>query len=95
VTGLHADLKYGDAVEQFSGWWVVVISGIRRELSPQLGRASRPSEIAQRLGLSPTEVIEAMHAGQAYHSSSLEEIVGSQAAVQRRGASSSADWTRS
>jgi hypothetical protein len=71
VTGLHAELECGDAGEQFSGWWVVVISGIRRELSPQLGRAPRPSEVAQRLGLSPAEVIEAMHAGQAYHSSSL------------------------
>lgn len=70
VTGSHADLEGGDEDEQFIGWWVMVISGIRRELSPQLGRAPRPSEIAQRLGLSPAEVIEAMHAGQAYHRSS-------------------------
>ena len=77
----------------FSRWWVVVISGIRRELSPQLGRAPRPSEVAQRLGLSPAEVIEAMHAGSHITARRWRRLSAPQAAVQRRWVSSSADWT--
>jgi hypothetical protein len=56
----------------------VVINGIRRELSSQLGRAPRPSEIAQRLGGVITRRGgrgDARWAG--IPSSSLEEIVGS------------------
>jgi RNA polymerase sigma-B factor len=45
------------------------------ELSHQLGRAPRPSEIADRLGVPVSEVIEALQAGQAYCSSSLDEML--------------------
>ncbi|MFY9807984.1 MAG: SigB/SigF/SigG family RNA polymerase sigma factor [Pseudonocardiaceae bacterium] len=47
------------------------------ELSQQLGRAPRPSEIAERLGLPVSEVIEGLQAGEAYRSSSLDEMLGS------------------
>jgi RNA polymerase sigma-B factor len=46
------------------------------ELSQQLGRAPRPSEIADRLGLPVSEVIEGLQAGEAYRSSSLDEMLG-------------------
>ncbi len=48
------------------------------ELSQELGRAPRPSEIAARLGLPTVEVIDALAAGEAYRSSSLDGIVGSE-----------------
>jgi RNA polymerase sigma-B factor len=44
-------------------------------LSQELGRAPRPSEIAQRLGLSTDEVVEGLDAQQAYRSTSLDELV--------------------
>jgi RNA polymerase sigma-B factor len=47
------------------------------ELSQQLGRAPRPSEIADQLRLPVSEVIEGLQAGEAYRSSSLEEMLGS------------------
>ena len=54
------------------------------ELSQQLGHSPRPSEIAQRLGVSTSTVIDALHAGEAYRSSSLDELLGSdQTAVAR------------
>jgi RNA polymerase sigma-B factor len=56
----------------------VAIRATQRELSHQLGRAPRPSEIAQRLGLSASEVIEGLQAGEAYRSSSLDEIRSSE-----------------
>jgi RNA polymerase sigma-B factor len=46
------------------------------ELSQQLGRAPRPSEIADRLGVPLSEVIEGLHAGKAYRGSSLDEMLG-------------------
>jgi len=55
----------------------IAISGALTELSQQLGRAPRPSEIAERLRLPLSEVIEALQAGEAYRSSSLDEILGS------------------
>jgi RNA polymerase sigma-B factor len=45
------------------------------ELSQQLGRSPRPSEIAQWLGVSTSTVIDALHAGEAYRSSSLDELL--------------------
>jgi RNA polymerase sigma-B factor len=45
------------------------------ELSQQLGRSPRPKEIAQRLGVSTSTVIDALHAGEAYRSSSLDELL--------------------
>jgi RNA polymerase sigma-B factor len=55
----------------------IVIRGTLAELSQQLGRAPRPSEIADRLGLPIAEVIEGLQAGEAYRSSSLDEMLGS------------------
>jgi RNA polymerase sigma-B factor len=51
------------------------INGAVGPLSQELGRAPRPSEIAQRLGLSTDEVVEGLDAQQAYRSSSLDELV--------------------
>jgi RNA polymerase sigma-B factor len=55
----------------------IAIRGTLAELSQQLGRAPRPSEIAVRLGLPIAEVIEALRAGDAYRSSSLDEMLNS------------------
>jgi RNA polymerase sigma-B factor len=44
-------------------------------LSQELGRAPRPSEIAERTGLPVEEVLEGLDAQQAYRSSSLDELV--------------------
>ncbi len=55
----------------------VAIRSALAELSQQLGRAPRPSEIAERLGLPVSEVIEGLQAGEAYRSSSLDEMLGS------------------
>ncbi|MGH3547257.1 MAG: SigB/SigF/SigG family RNA polymerase sigma factor [Pseudonocardiaceae bacterium] len=46
------------------------------ELSQQLGRAPRPSEIADRLGLPVSEVIEGLQAGESYRTSALDEMLG-------------------
>jgi RNA polymerase sigma-B factor len=55
----------------------IAIRGAQMELSQHLGRAPRPSEIAHRLSIPVTEVIEGLHAGEAYRSSSLDEMLGS------------------
>ena len=55
----------------------VAIRNTQTELSQRLGRAPRPSEIAEQLGLPDSEVIEGLQAGEAYQSSSLDEILGS------------------
>jgi RNA polymerase sigma-B factor len=55
----------------------VAIRSTQTELSQQLGRAPRPSEIAEQLGVPASEVIEGLQAGEAYYSSSLDEILGS------------------
>jgi RNA polymerase sigma-B factor len=44
-------------------------------LSQELGRAPKPSEIAERAGLPVEEVLEGLDAQQAYRSSSLDELV--------------------
>jgi RNA polymerase sigma-B factor len=54
----------------------IAIRSTQRELSQQFGRAPRPSEIAERLGLPVSEVIEGLQAGEAYRSSSLDEMLG-------------------
>ena len=46
------------------------------EMSQQLGRAPRPSELADRLGVPVSQVIEGLQAGEAYRSSSLDEMLG-------------------
>jgi RNA polymerase sigma-B factor len=45
------------------------------ELSQQLGHSPRSSEIAHRLGVPTSTVIEALHAADAYRSSSLDEML--------------------
>ncbi len=51
------------------------INGAIGPLSQELGRAPRPSEIAERVGLGVDEVVEGLDAQQAYRSSSLDELV--------------------
>jgi RNA polymerase sigma-B factor len=53
------------------------------ELSQQLGRAPRPSEIADRLGLPTSDVIEALQAADAYRCSSLDDPVSGPATRDR------------
>jgi RNA polymerase sigma-B factor len=53
----------------------VSINSAIAELSQSLGRAPRPSELAESLGLSSNEVLEGLAAGQAYRGSSLDEIL--------------------
>jgi RNA polymerase sigma-B factor len=45
-------------------------------LSDELGRAPRPSEIADRLGTTREQVIQALHAQDAYHPTSLDTPIG-------------------
>ncbi|GEL19420.1 RNA polymerase sigma factor SigF [Pseudonocardia asaccharolytica] len=52
-------------------------------LSQELGRAPRPSEIAERLEISTEEVLEGLAAQHAYRSSSLDELVAGADAVLR------------
>jgi RNA polymerase sigma-B factor len=56
----------------------VAINSAVSGLSQQLGRAPRPSEIAERLGLPVAEVLEGLEAAQAYRSSSLDEMLSSE-----------------
>ncbi|MGH3684298.1 MAG: RNA polymerase sigma factor SigF [Pseudonocardiaceae bacterium] len=56
----------------------VAINSAVSGLSQQLGRAPRPSEIAERLGLPIAEVLEGLEAAQAYRSSSLDEMLSSE-----------------
>lgn len=51
------------------------ISGAVGPLSQELGRAPRPSEIAQYLAVSTDAVLEGLAARQAYRSTSLDELV--------------------
>jgi RNA polymerase sigma-B factor len=53
----------------------VSINAAVAELSQGLGRAPRPSELAEKLGLPTNEVLEGLAAGQAYRGSSLDEIL--------------------
>jgi RNA polymerase sigma-B factor len=54
------------------------IRNSQTQLSQQLGRAPRPSEIADQLEIPMSEVIEGLQAGEAYRSSSLDEMLGEQ-----------------
>lgn len=54
------------------------IRSAQTQLSQRLGRAPRPSEIADQLGIPVSEVIEGLQAGEAYRSSSLDEMLGEQ-----------------
>ena len=45
-------------------------------LEPKLGRSPTPEEISEQLGLDLEAVMEAIVAGRAYHSSSLEQPAG-------------------
>jgi RNA polymerase sigma-B factor len=53
----------------------LAINGGSARLSQQLGRAPTPSELAEHLGLSREEVHEGLAAGNAYHSSSLDDLL--------------------
>jgi RNA polymerase sigma-B factor len=54
----------------------LAIRATTAELSQQFGRAPRPSDIADRLGIPVSEVIEGLQAGEAYRSSSLDGMLG-------------------
>jgi RNA polymerase sigma-B factor len=53
----------------------VSINSAVSELAQGLGRAPKPSEIAERLDVSTNEVLEGLEAAQAYRSSSLDEML--------------------
>jgi RNA polymerase sigma-B factor len=56
----------------------VSINGAVSELSQSLGRAPKPSEIAEHLGVPVSEVLEGLEASEAYRSSSLDEMLSSE-----------------
>jgi RNA polymerase sigma-B factor len=56
----------------------VSINSVVSELAQQLGRAPKPSEIAERLGVPVSEVLEGLEASEAYRSSSLDEMLSSE-----------------
>ena len=56
----------------------VSINNAVSELSQTLGRAPRPSELAERLDLPVSEVLEGLEAAEAYRSSSLDEMLSSE-----------------
>ncbi len=56
----------------------VSINAVVSEMSQGLGRAPRPSEIAARLDVPVSEVLEGLEAAQAYRSSSLDEMLSSE-----------------
>jgi RNA polymerase sigma-B factor len=56
----------------------VSINGAVSELSQSLGRAPKPSEIAEHLGAPVSEVLEGLEASEAYRSSSLDEMLSSE-----------------
>lgn len=56
----------------------VTINTAVAELSQDLGRAPRPTEIAARLDLPVAEVLEGLEAAEAYRSSSLDELLSSE-----------------
>jgi RNA polymerase sigma-B factor len=53
----------------------LAIRSAQAELSQQQGYPPRPSDIAHHLAVSTTEVINALHAAEAYKSSSLDEML--------------------
>jgi RNA polymerase sigma-B factor len=56
----------------------VSINSAVSELSQSLGRAPKPTEIAERLGVPVAEVLEGLEASEAYRSSSLDEMLSSE-----------------
>jgi RNA polymerase sigma-B factor len=56
----------------------VSINGAVSELSQNLGRAPKPTEIAEKLGVPVSEVLEGLEASEAYRSSSLDEMLSSE-----------------
>ena len=56
----------------------VSINGVVSELAQELGRAPRPSEIAEQLGVPVSDVLEGLEASEAYRSSSLDEMLSSE-----------------
>lgn len=56
----------------------LLINSATSELSQVLGRAPRPSELAERLNLPVNEVLEGLEAAQAYRSSSLDEMLSTE-----------------
>ncbi len=56
----------------------VSINGAVSELSQSLGRAPKPTEIAELLGVPVSEVLEGLEASEAYRSSSLDEMLSSE-----------------
>ncbi|GAA1290369.1 SigB/SigF/SigG family RNA polymerase sigma factor [Pseudonocardia aurantiaca] len=56
----------------------VSINGAVSELSQSLGRAPKPTEIAEQLGVPVSEVLEGLEASEAYRSSSLDEMLSSE-----------------
>ncbi len=56
----------------------VSINGAVSTLAQRLGRAPRPSEIAEHLGVPVTDVLEGLEASEAYRSSSLDEMLSSE-----------------
>jgi RNA polymerase sigma-B factor len=56
----------------------VSINAAVSDLSQRLGRAPRPSEIAEQLGVPVAEVLEGLEASEAYRSSSLDEMLSSE-----------------
>jgi len=56
----------------------VSINGIVSQLSQQLGRAPKPSEIAERLHVPVADVLEGLAASEVYRSSSLDEMLSSE-----------------
>lgn len=55
----------------------VSINAAVSQLSQDLGRAPKPSEIAQHLDVPVTDVLEGLEASEAYRSSSLDEMLSS------------------
>lgn len=54
----------------------VSVHSVLGELSQDLGRAPKPSEIARRLDLPVNDVVECLDAGQAYRCDSLDKTLG-------------------
>lgn len=57
----------------------VSINGAVSYLSQDLGRAPKPTEIAEHLGVPVSDVLEGLEASEAYRSSSLDEMLSSEA----------------
>lgn len=56
----------------------VSINGAVSTLAQGLGRAPKPSEIAEHLGVPVSDVLEGLEASEAYRSSSLDEMLSSE-----------------